>query len=153
MFNYRLEHIFSYMATLNSPPEVIGPVPEGIRANFYVTGGKVEGPKVNGKILPVGGDWLIVRTDGVGILDVRATFETHDGALIYTAYSGVADLGKDGYQKFLKQDLPPSLHLQIAPRYYTANPEYQWLNRVQCVGIGQVDMERLEVSYDIYAIR
>ena len=153
MFNYSLEHIFSYMVTLSSPPEVIGAVPEGIRANFYVTGGKVEGPKVNGKVLPVGGDWIIVRTDGVGILDVRLTFEAHDGALIYTAYSGVADLGKDGYQKFLQQDLPPSIPLQIAPRYDTAHPEYQWLNRIQCVGIGQVDMERLEVSYDIYAIR
>ncbi len=54
MFNYGLEHIFSYTTTLNNPPEVIGPVPEGIRVNLYVTGGKVEGPKVNGKVLPFG---------------------------------------------------------------------------------------------------
>jgi hypothetical protein len=53
--------------------------------NLYVTGGKVQGPKVNGKLLPVGGDWLTIRTDGVGILDVRATIETHDAALIYLA--------------------------------------------------------------------
>ena len=153
MFDYELEHIFSYTATLKTPPEVIGPIPEGIRANFYVTGGTVSGPKVNGKILPVGGDWLTLRKDGVGILDVRATMETDDGALIYTAYSGVLDFGEDGYESFLNQDLPDIGKLKIAPRYYTAHLGYQWLNRIQCIGIGQSVLSRSEVSYDIYAIR
>jgi len=152
MFVYSLEHIFSYTVTLN-PPERIGPVPEGIKVNLYVTGGKVEGPKVNGKLLPVGGDWLTIRSDGVGIIDVRSTIETHDAALIYTAYSGVMDLGKDGYQKVLQQDVPAVIDLHITPRYFTAHPEYQWLNRIQCVGIGQAEMGNLKVSYDIYSIR
>jgi hypothetical protein len=152
MLDYRLEHILSYSATLKAP-EVIGPLPEGIRANFYVTGGNLQGPRVNGQVLPVGGDWLTIRTDGVGILDVRATFETHDGALIYTAYSGVVDVGEDGYQKFLQQDLPPFMSLRIVPRYHTTHPDYLWLNRIQCLGIGQVDMARLEVRYDVYAVR
>jgi hypothetical protein len=152
MFSYNLEHIFSYTATITLP-ERIGPVAEGRRVNFYVTGGKVEGPKVNGKLLPVGGDWMTVRTDGVGILDVRATIQTHDDALIYTAYSGVMDLGKNGYEKLPKGEVPAVVSLQSAPRYYTSHPAYQWLNRIQCVGIGQSDMSRLEVSFDIYAIR
>jgi len=152
MFSYNLEHICSYTVTL-SPPELIGPVAEGIKINRYVTGGKVEGPKVNGKVLPVGGDWYTIRTDGVGILDVRATMETHDGALIYTAYSGVMDLGKDAYQKALQRNLPAVVHLQSAPRYYTAHPQYQWLNRIQCMGVGQADVAKSEVSFDIYAIR
>ncbi len=63
----------SYVVTLENPPEVIGPVPEGIRANFYVTGGEISGPRLQGTVRPVGGDWLTVRTDGMGILDVRAT--------------------------------------------------------------------------------
>jgi hypothetical protein len=147
-----LEHLFSYTVTL-APPEVIGPVPEGIRVNFYVTEGTVHGPKVKGKFLPVGGDWLTVRTDGVGILDVRATIQSQDGALIYVTYGGVGDLGPDGYNKFLQQDLPAVLHVRVAPRFQTAHPEYQWLTRYQCVGIGQVDMARLEVSYDIYALQ
>jgi len=152
MFSYSLEHIFSYTVTLN-PPQRIGPVPEGIKANWYVAGGKGEGPKVNGKVLPGGGDWITIRSDGVGILDVRATIETQDAALIYTAYSGVMDLGKDGYQKVLQGNPPAVIHLQSAPRYYTAHPEYQWLNRIQCVGIGQFNRAKLEVAFDIYAIR
>ena len=152
MFKYNLEHIFSYTVTVN-PPERIGPVAEGIKANFYVTGGKVGGPKGNGKILPVGGDWLTIRTDGVAILDVRATIETNDSALIYTAYSGVMDLGNEGYQNVIQQKVPLVIPIQTAPRYYTAHPEYQWINRLQCVGVGKSDMSRLEISFDIYAIR
>lgn len=64
MFEYRLEHIFSYSATLKNPPEVIGPVPGGIRANFYITGGEISGPRLRGTLRPVGGDWLTVRPDG-----------------------------------------------------------------------------------------
>ena len=69
-----LEYLFSYWATL-APPEVIGPMAEGIRVHFYVTAGEVSGPKMRGQLRTVGGDWLLLRPDGVGLLDVRATME------------------------------------------------------------------------------
>lgn len=148
----QLEHICSYWATV-SPPEVIGPLAEGIRLNVYVTDGEVTGPKMRGHLRRVGGDWLTLRQDGVGILDVRATIELDDGALIYTTYSGVAELGTDGYDRFLKGDPPALVPLRITPRYHTGHAAYQWLNRLQCVGIGEVDMRQMRVSYDIYALR
>jgi len=153
MIDYRLEHIMSYTAKL-ADPEVIGPVPEGLRANVYVTGGEVTGPRVFGKLRPAGGDWLTIRRDGVGILDVRATFETNDGALIYLAYSGVLDMGADGYEQFA-QGIPPAsgTPLRMSPRFQTAHPDYLWLNRLHCLGIGQLFLERSEVTYDVYAVR
>ncbi len=84
---------------------------------------------------------------------MRATYESHDGALIDAAYTGVADLGEEGYQKFLRQELPRTVQARIVPRFRTAHPDYQWLNRVQCIGIEEVDMERLEVRCDVYALR
>jgi len=155
MFNhkYKFEHVFSFDALLESPPESIGPVAEGIRVNFYCKGGEVTGPKLNGRCRPVGGDWLTIRTDGVAVLDVRTTLESHDGAVIAIAYSGVSDLGDDGYHRFLEGNMPARLQLHIVPRCQTAHPGYRWLNRVQCVGVGAVDLERSHVSYDIYAIR
>jgi hypothetical protein len=151
--NYKLEHIFSFDATLQNPPEVVGPVAEGIRTNFYCLGGEVKGPKLQGKTRAIGGDWLTLRTDGIGILDVRTTLETHDGALVGITYTGVADLGNDGHQNFLDGKLPARLKLHITPRCQTAHPAYSWLNGVQCIGIGEVDMERSYVSYDVYAVR
>ena len=152
MLPFELESLFSFTAK-NRPPEVIGPLPDGIRVNFYCAGGRVEGARLSGRVLPVGGDWMTVRSDGVGILDVRTTIESDDGALIYVAYSGVLDLGPDGYDRFLRRELPPHIDIRTAPRLHTAHAAYQWLNRVQCVGVGRADMARSEAHYDVYAIR
>ena len=53
MFDYDLEHIFSYTVTIDEP-EMVGPVPGGVRANFYASGGEVTGPKLTGKVTPSG---------------------------------------------------------------------------------------------------
>lgn len=153
MIEYSLDLLFTYSASLSAPPEMIGAVPGGARVNFYVTGGLVEGPKLRGCLRPVGGDWMTVREDGVGILDVRATLETHDGALIDLAYQGVGDLGADGHAALLAGRLPPRLSLRTAPRVLTAHPDYVWLNRLQLIGIGEANLETFEVTYDVYAVR
>src|ERR1017187_5684962 len=101
MIQPNFEHIFSYTVSLKMPPEVIGPVAEGIRVNFYLAGGEISGPRGAGKLLPVGADWLLIRKDGIGLVDVRATLEMHDGALVYAAYTGVLDPGLNGYDAFL----------------------------------------------------
>ena len=153
MFDYRMEHLFSYTANLQSPVEAIGPVPEGIRVNFYITGGGIQGDRLNGRVRPVGADSFLVRRDGIGMLDVRTTFETTDGALIDVAYRGIGDLGQDGYDKFLRGELPKKLPLRTGPSMRTAHPDYQWVQRVHCVAVGEVDLDHFEVSYDVYAVR
>ena len=55
-FEKNLDYVMSYSATLREP-EAIGPVPAGLRLNFYVTSGSFHGPKCKGAVLPVGGDW------------------------------------------------------------------------------------------------
>ncbi len=152
MFDYRLEHIMSYYIT-GKFPEIIGPLAEGLRLNFYITGGEVSGPKVLGKVRPGGGDWMTIRHDGIGILDIRATIETHDGALIYAAVGGTFDFGEDAYEQFLQGKQPPSgAPFRASPRYHTAHPSYLWLNRLHCLGIGAAYTERLRIAYDIYAV-
>jgi hypothetical protein len=152
MFDYKLEHIWSYTATLRQPLETIGETPLGLRLHAYVTGGEITGPRIRGRVLPVGGDWLSVRTDGIGMLNVRATMETHDGALIYCAYEGVMDFGADGYQRILSGDPPARTPIQVAPRFLTSHPDYLWLNRLQCLNVGMADFATSSVSYDTYAV-
>lgn len=154
MFEYQLEHIMSYTAKLGVR-ERIGHVPaEGFRVNVEVTGGEVTGPRVFGKLSPRGGDWLAVRRDGVVLLDVRATIETNDGALIYMTYTGMSDLGEGGYDQFAGGGRPAQgMPIRISPRFHAAHPDYVWLNRLFCLGIGQSFPERAEVAYDIYAVR
>ncbi|MBP8926249.1 MAG: DUF3237 domain-containing protein [Pseudomonadales bacterium] len=153
MFDYTMEHICSYSATLRAPFETIGETPQGLRVNAYVTGGEVHGPRLRGRVLPVGGDWLTIRRDGMGVLDVRATLETHDGALIDVQYQGLLDLGADGYARMLGGDPPARAAIRATPRLMCAHPDYLWLNRLQCVNIGEADFTTAIVSYDVYAVR
>ena len=151
MDNHKIEHLFSYTASLRMPPEVIGPVAEGIRVNFYVTGGVISGPRCSGKLLPAGGDWLLIRKDGIGVVDVRVTMEMDGGALVYSAYTGLLDPGPNAYEAFLNGTLPPRFPIRTAPRFQTAHPDYLWMNRVQAYSVGEVDLAGASVSYDVYA--
>jgi hypothetical protein len=152
--DFRMEYLFSYRVAWENPPEILGPVPEGLRVNFYLVGGEVEGPRLNGRIKPVGGEWFVVRPDGVGMLDMRATIETDDGALIYAPFTGILDIGEGGYEALLRGELAPDgTTFRSAPRYSTAHPDYQWINRLQCMGIGEVHPSLGEARVDVYAVR
>ena len=151
MHALKTEHLFHYEATL-APPEVIGPVVEGIRINFWVTGGEAKGPRITGKLRAEGADFFTLRPDGVGLLNVRAVIETHDGALIDLAYEGLSDLGPDAYAKFLAGETPTRLELRTQPRLRSAHPAYADLARRLYVGVGIGQLDTLRVSYDVYAV-
>jgi len=104
-----------------APSQKLGTVPHGIRSIVPVTGGDFEGPRLRGKVLPGGGDWLLLRPDGVLELDLRITLETDDHALIYMTFQG---LRHDPYFRTL-------------PRYETSSEAYAFLNRIICVGVGE----------------
>jgi hypothetical protein len=61
--------------------------------------------------------------------------------LISASYSGVFELGEEGYENFLAGRYPNAPKARTAPRYITANPRYAWLNRLQCLAAGAVDMD------------
>ena len=146
------EHLFRYQARLH-PPQVIGPVAEGIRINFWIAGGEVLGPRIRGTMAGQGADFLTLRRDGVAELNVQGTIETDDGALIHIIYPCLSDLGADAYEQFLKGHTPPMLYLKTVPRLRCAHPAYADLERCLCVGVGEGNLETLEVTYDVYAIR
>jgi hypothetical protein len=62
--------------------------PHGNRTIVSVTGGTFAGPKLNGEVLPAGGDWLLVHPEGAQELNVRLLLRTHDGHLIGMSYRG-----------------------------------------------------------------
>ena len=76
----KLEFLMEYTADLQLPIRNTGAGPFGTRGLVVVTGGSFEGPRFKGKIWASGGDWWLRGPDGVLRLDVRATFETDDGA-------------------------------------------------------------------------
>lgn len=152
-YQWASEFLGAFTAQLAKPPESFGPVPDGLRITFYIASGGIRGPRLNAVVRPEGGDWMLVRRDGVGMCDVRITYETDDGALLLSRYYGVFDLGPHGYERALRNDydaLPP---LVLAPQFVTSHRDWLWLNRLQCVAVGRVDMAALLVRFDLYALR
>ncbi len=135
----RLEHLYDMHVDLDAP-QVIGAAPAGHRQIFIVKGGTVEGPRIKGTVLPGGGDWALMRTDGAIQLDVRATMKTDDGALVYAAYSGLIILPPDVLGRIMGgEDVPlAEYYFYTNPMFQTAAESYAWLNQTIAVGRGKV---------------
>jgi hypothetical protein len=149
------DYDLSFFATLivNLRAEILGETPEGYRINFYAVGGRVAGPRINAVVRPEGGDWMAIRSDGIGMVDIHITYETADGALIYEHAGGVFDLGPGGYAKVVSGQFTGSPPFYATPSWSTAHPDWKWLNRCQGFGIGRVVLEHLQVQCDIYIPR
>jgi hypothetical protein len=147
---YRLEHLTRGDLSLEKTSEVIGETPEGLRLNFLVSGGSYNG-KINGRACRGSGDWLTVRPDGIGIMDVKETIITDDGAYLLVAGSGTVDFGQEGYSNLAQGRYPSKAPVAAVVRFLSSAPQYAWLDRLQCMGIGYATTER--VCYDIYGVQ
>ena len=150
-YQWASEFLGAFTVKLINPPELFGPGPDGMHITYYIESGEIHGPKINGKVR--GGDWMVLRHDGVGVAESRITYETDDGALLLSRYYGIFDLGPDGYQRAVRNEFEPVPPLVLAPQFITSHPNWLWLNRLQCLAVGRATMADLIVRLDIYAIR
>lgn len=122
----------------------MGVSPWASRRIGCVTGGRFEGPRLSGEILPGGGNW---STSGeiapgltTGTFDARVIWKTDDGAMIYVTYTGrsvVSDAVSARFRDPAAPEVPhDDYYIRIAPVFETADPRYAWLNGVLAVGCG-----------------
>jgi Protein of unknown function (DUF3237) len=170
-----LLYLFSYDVETEMDREEIGFVAGGVRVNLFARDNlsrvyhvmrerTVPGlgfQAINGT-LSWGGDWLLWREDDVEFSEVKMTIKTDDGATIHCSYPVVAYLGVGGFRRIVserekigKERAPVELPAVTTPRFETTSPNYRWINEVQCVGFGRVQVIRTEVrrlTYDVYAL-
>lgn len=113
-----------------------GQVPEGQRRVIPIASGAVEGPVLNGEVLPLGADWNLVRADGSETVSARYVIRTDDGVLLSVLNEGViADraVGRVGVT---------SLRIE-AP----VESSYAWLN--DAVLVGRLDVEETDAGVTV----
>ena len=117
----------------------LGETPYGRRRIARVGGGTFEGPKMKGRVLDGGGDWLLLRRDGVLQLDVRQTLETDDKQHIYMTYRGYRHGPKDVIDRLNRGEaVDPSLYyFRTTPNFETASEKYAWLNGICSIATGE----------------
>ena len=144
---------FLWTGSIGVRKEVIGGMPDGLRINWYFTEGRFVGPDHDGIVLPGGGDFMRIRQDGIGIVNViTELLQTRTGARLYCSYGGMFDLGPDGYARAMRNDFDAFPPFVTAPTYTTADKELAWLNRAQCLGLGRVDTKAMRIEFDVYAV-
>lgn len=101
----------------------------GVRRIIPITGGEVKGEKVNGKVLPFGADFQIIRPNELIDLQARYAFETDDGAVVYVENKGIR-FGPVELLERLKRGEPvdPKLiYFRTVPKFETGHEKYRWL--------------------------
>ena len=149
----QLEFLYEITANLDAPL-AIGENPHGNRQIVPITGGTFEGPRLKGKVLPnTGADWLLVRPDGVGELDVRVTVQTEDGALIYVTYRGYLTKVFELIPRWAAGEQIPQeeYYFVITPYFETSAAQYAWLQQVVAIGMGTLIPGG--VKYRVFAVR
>ena len=141
--------------TLTSPLggiQMLGNTPYGERRIINILGGTVEGPKLNGKVLPGGADWQIVRASGSSVADIRYTLKTDGGALLYVQSQGVRHANPDVLARLAAgEDVDPSEYtFRTLVTIETADPELAWVNDGVYIAVG--GRRPSGVSYDVYLV-
>ncbi|MCC6002231.1 MAG: DUF3237 domain-containing protein [Pararhodobacter sp.] len=124
----------------------------GQRRIIPIIGGRVTGPRLNGRLLHLGADWQTIWADGTAELDARYALETDDGALIEVVNYGyrhgpvavIAALARG-------EDVDPATYtMRTQARLETGDARYAWVNRTLFIGVGGREKDR--VLLDLYAI-
>ena len=132
-----LTHVCDLEVTLD-PIREMGAGRAGRRRIIPIVGGRVSGPRLNGRILNLGADWQTIFEDGMAELDTRYGFETDDGATIEISNYGYRHGPADVIAAIARGEEvdPASYYMRTHARLETGDPRYAWVNRTLFVGTG-----------------
>ena len=141
-------HIRAELAEILS----LGHTPYGERRIINILGGRIEGAKLSGRILPGGADWQIVRADGAADLRARYMIETDGGAHILVISDGLRHGPPEAMARLARgENVDPGLYyFRTAMRFETAEPSVEWLNRI--IALGRGVREPRAVRLDVYEV-
>jgi hypothetical protein len=130
----------------------LGRTPYGERRVIGILGGTVKGPKLNGRILPGGADWQIVRADGAADIQARYIIESDQGARIVVNSTGLRHGPPEVLASLARGDKvdPARYYFRTVMRFETADPAADWLNRILALAQGQ--REARSVRLDVYEV-
>ena len=106
-----------------------GDIGHGVRRIIPIIGGEVRGEKVNGKVLPFGADFQIIRPNELIDLEAKYAFETDDGAVVYVENRGIRFGPVELLQKLKRGEPvdPKLIYFRTVPRFETGHEKYRWL--------------------------
>jgi hypothetical protein len=123
-----------------APPMVIGNSSHGLRRIVPILGGRCEGPRLHGEVLPGGADWQVVRPDGVLQLEARYTLRADDGALIQVINRGLRHGPAEVLERIFRGEAvsPDEYYFRSAAEFEAPlGGPHEWLNKGIFIGAAE----------------
>ncbi|KAF2219601.1 hypothetical protein BDZ85DRAFT_268714 [Elsinoe ampelina] len=130
----KLEYVFTLNVDL-APPVDYGSTSTGDRRFIPITGGTFSGPKLSGRILPGGGDWNNVRSDGVVHVYAKYSIQADDGTIISITNEGYGRSSQDEMKGVFASDYngapdaSSEWYTKTWPRFDVEAGKHEWLGK------------------------
>lgn len=114
------------------PPRPIGATYDGTRRIIpIVGGGRVEGPRIKGRLIGNSADWQLTRPDGVTVADALYAIETDDGVVIQIRNRGLRHGPPEVMARLAAGEPvdPADYYFRTVPEFIAPDGAYDWLNR------------------------
>ncbi|MGN6408828.1 MAG: DUF3237 domain-containing protein [Curtobacterium sp.] len=123
-----LTHLAS-IAVEVAPPIDLGAGDGEHRRIVPILGGRVEGPRFSGRVLPGGADFQVLRSPTLTVLEARYAIETDDGERIYVENFGLRSGSVEDIARVVAgQPVDPDrIYFRSNPRLSSAAPRWSWL--------------------------
>jgi hypothetical protein len=130
----------------------LGAAPLGERRYVPLLGGSVEGPELNGEVVPGGIDWQIQRADGALQISAHYAIRTTDGALVEVQSDGLRHGPPEVMARLARGEAvdPAEYFFRTVMRFTTGHPAWLHLNKVMALARGRRDAQR--VILDVWRI-
>ncbi len=139
---------FAFQVRIDFRDRVIfPPTPRGGRGYVSVAGGTVEGPMLQGRVLPASGaDWGLMRADGVMEINAHYMLEASDGSPIYIQNRGYL------YRTPGSKEFQPT-YFAMTPTFDAPVGPHDWLTRTVIVGKGERRADPDHTIFTYYAVK
>ncbi|WP_404710453.1 DUF3237 family protein [Sphingomonas sp. MMS24-J13] len=111
------------------------------RAAVYAASGTVEGPRLNGRVIPMsGGDFPLQRPNGVIDFDARYLLEADDGAVIYMQNRGYRWARSAEIAERMARNEPvgaDDYYMRVAPSFDAPAGPHEWMSQHLFVGVAE----------------
>jgi hypothetical protein len=140
-FAPRFEHAFTISIDLSKPYWVKPSARGDTRAAIYAKNGTIEGPRLNGQVIPMsGGDFPLLRPDGVIDFDARYLLQADDGAVIYLENRGYRWPRSEQVGEAMRRNEGADFadyYMRVTPKFDPPAGPHEWLARHVFVGVAE----------------
>ncbi len=139
-----LEHVADLTVQVAAPIEagdVTGLNSRGRRRIIPITGGRLDGPQLQGRVLPGGADFQIIVSDTCADLDARYLIQldgAHQGEHIFVQNRALRRGSAEDIARLVRGEPvdPRAIYFRCVPSFEVSCAALQWLTQSVFIGTG-----------------